>query len=48
MSKPGDEGLPYKNAEEVVGGPLDDQPKPGLGADMGVDGKSTLTPPKEK
>lgn len=48
MSKPGDEGLPYKDAEDVCGGPLDNQPEQGLGAEKGVDGKSSLPPVKEK
>lgn len=47
-SKPVDEGLPYKSAESVVGGPLDDQPKSGLGADQGVKGGKVLKVPKGK
>ena len=47
-SKPGDEGLPYKSAESVVGGPVEDQPKAGLGADQGVKGGKKLQVPKGK
>ena len=47
-SKPGDEGLPYKSAESVVGGPLEDQPKAGLGSDQGVKGGPSLKVPKGK
>lgn len=47
-SKPGDEGLPYKKAETVVGGPVEDQPQKGLGEGKGVKGGPSLKVPKGK
>lgn len=46
--KAGNEGLPYKKASEVCGGPVDGDYEAGLGEGKGVDGKSSVTPPKGK
>ena len=40
--KPGSEGLPYKSADSVCGGPVEGQPKSGLGADHEVKGSKKV------
>lgn len=40
--KPGDEGLPYKSAESVCGGPLVEQPKGGKGEGFEVKGSKKV------
>lgn len=47
-SKPGREGLPYKSAESVCGGPPDDNPEKGLKPGKGVKGSSKCPRPKSK
>ena len=46
--KPGNEGLPYSDAAQVCGGPVDDQPEPGLKPEKGVKGSGSIKPPKNK
>lgn len=45
--KPGKEGLKYTPVDQALGGPTDNNPKPGLGADKGVIGSSKLPPVKK-
>ena len=44
--KPGDEGLKYTPAADVIGGPVDNEPKPGLQG-KGVEGSKSLPPVKK-
>ena len=44
--KPGSEGLPYKNAEDVIGGAPDNQPEPGLNPAHEIKGTPTVKAPK--
>lgn len=46
-SKPGDEGLKYTPAADVIGGSPCNDPKPGLQADKGVTGIPSLPPVKK-
>jgi hypothetical protein len=39
--------LKYGNADNIVGGPIVDNPSTGLNADKGVKGSSTLPPIKK-
>lgn len=43
--KPGGEGLPYKDAASVVGGPVEQQPEAGLNPGKGVKGGPLRVPP---
>ena len=45
--KPGGEGLPYKDAAGVVGGPVEEQPEAGLNPGKGVKGSSLRVPPSK-
>jgi len=45
--KPGSEGLPYKDAASVVGGPVEEQPEAGLNPSKAVKGGSLKVPPKK-
>lgn len=44
--KPGSEGLPYKDAAEVIGGQPDNQPQPGLNPGHEVKGGPNVKVPK--
>ena len=46
--KPGGEGLPYKKASEVIGGPPDGNPETGMKPEKGVKGESEVKAPKGK
>ena len=39
--------LKYKNAADVVGGPICNDPQPGMNPDKGVKGSSSLPPVKK-
>ena len=43
-----EEKIKYKPCEEVCGGPVDDQPEPGLKPEKGVKGSGSIKPPKNK
>ena len=45
-NKPGGE-LPYKNVADVIGGPPDNNPQPGLNPDKPVKGSASLPPVKK-
>ncbi len=47
-SKPGDEGLKYTPAADVIGGQPCNDPKPGLGADKAVPQGTPSLPPVKK
>jgi hypothetical protein len=46
--KPGNEGLKYTPAADVLGGPVDNSPMPGLGADKAMPQGSPTLPPVKK
>ena len=45
--KPGGEGLPYKEAASVAGGPIEAQAEAGLNPGKGVKGGSLKVPPNK-